>query len=68
MLHDKALDTGIIAIQDDMTVMISKKIKAKDNFYKNTIECYEGKKINCPEKFQPDLGFLAYHRNNIFQR
>ena len=68
MLHDKALDTGIIAIQDNMTIMISKRIKSKDDFYKNTIECYEGKEISCPEKFQPDLEFLAYHRNNIFQR
>ena len=68
MLHDKALDTGIIAIQEDMTIMISKRIKSKDDFYKNTIECYEGKEISRPEKFQPDLEFLAYHRNNIFQR
>ena len=68
MLHDKALDAGIISIQDNMTIIISKNIKSTDNFYKNTIEYYEGKEINCPEKFKPELDFLAYHRNNIFQR
>ena len=67
MLHDKAFDAGIITIQDDMKIIVSKSISPEDNFYKNTIEYYAGKEIKYPEKFQPKLEFLAYHRNRIFR-
>ncbi len=66
MLHDKAFDIGIITIQDDMTVMTSKTITSLDSFYENTIKIYEGKEIALPDKFQPNLDFLEYHRKNIF--
>ena len=66
MLHDKAFDIGIITIQDDMTVMTSKTITSLDSFYGTTIKSYEGKEITQPDKFQPNLDFLEYHRKNIF--
>ncbi len=68
MLHDKAFDLGIITINDDMTVHVSKKYLAKDKYFNSSISHYDGKMINLPEKFQPDVDFLAYHRDNIFEK
>ena len=67
MLHDKAFDIGLIAIQDDMTILISEKNIISDAFYQSAIRSYEGRKISCPDKFYPNLDFLNYHRNHIFQ-
>ena len=68
MLHDKAFDLGIITINDDMTIYVSRKNIAKDKYFDTSIGHYDGKKINLPEKFQPDADFLAYHRKNIFEQ
>jgi len=68
MLHDKAFDIGLITIERDMTVLVSKNIKIKDEFFNSSIHSYDGKEIFLPEKFQPDEKFLLYHRNNIFEK
>ncbi len=68
MLHDKAFDLGIITINDDMTIYVSRKNITKDKYFDTSIGHYDGKKIKLPEKFQPDADFLAYHRENIFER
>jgi putative restriction endonuclease len=68
MLHDKAFDIGLITIEDDLTVNVSKNIDACDDYYDLSIKAYDGKKIFLPEKFQPEESFLEYHRKNIFER
>ncbi|SMN02362.1 Possible restriction endonuclease [uncultured Candidatus Thioglobus sp.] len=68
MLHDKAFDLGIMTINDDMTIHVSKKNTAKDRYFDTSIGHYDGKQITLPEKFQPDANFLAYHRKNIFEK
>jgi len=66
MLHDKAFDLGIITINDDMTIQVSKKDIVQDNYFKSSIEFYDGKRITLPEKFQPNTDYLTYHRENVF--
>ena len=67
-LHDKAFDTGLITIDDDMTVRVSPNHnKGNDLFFSEAVEAYAGKPIYLPEKFPPDKEFLAYHRDQIFQ-
>ena len=66
-LHDKAFDIGIITIQHDMTIRVSKTITSSDSFYKETIGRYDGHTIILPDKFQPSQDFLEYHRTNIFK-
>lgn len=67
MLHDKAFDIGIITINQDLTVKVSEKSKIhNDIFFNETINAFEGRQISLPEKFQPQLDFLEYHRKNIF--
>lgn len=68
-LHDKAFDSGLIAIRDDMTVQVSRQqMLSNDRFFREAIEHYDGRPISLPDKFPPDRDFLAYHREHIFQR
>ncbi|KMP12047.1 restriction endonuclease [Candidatus Nitromaritima sp. SCGC AAA799-C22] len=68
MLHDKAFDIGIITIAKDMTVRVSRKHKAKsDYFFDTALLAYDGKPISLPDKFRPSEEFLTYHRQNVFE-
>ena len=67
-LHDKAFDSGIISIRDDMTVQVSRKYSvSNDQFFSESIEYYDGKAISLPGKFSPGRDFLSYHREHIFK-
>ena len=66
-LHDKAFDIGLITIEDNMTVRVSRKHPVRnDRFFSDSIELYDGQPIRQPEKFRPDKEFLAYHRSMSF--
>lgn len=68
-LHDKAFDIGVITILEDMTVCVSRKYAdSASHFFNVTLLAYDGKPISLPEKFRPHVDFLAYHRENIFER
>ena len=67
MLHDKAFDLGLITINEDMTVRVSRKEVINNDFFSSAIQSYDGKPIFLPEKFQPLEEFLSYHRHNIFE-
>ena len=68
MLHDKAFDTGIITIAEDMTISVSPEYAANaDHFFKSALLAYNGKLIALPEKFQPHREFLDYHRQYVFK-
>ena len=68
-LHDKAFDSGLLTLDDDMTIQISRKYTGtNDQFFLESIDRYAGSKINLPEKFVPDHNFISYHREYIFQR
>ncbi len=69
MLHDKAFDLGMITIDENMRVVVSHKyIDEGDAFYNQSIKSFEGKLITLPEKFLPELSFLEFHRENIFEK
>ncbi len=69
MLHDKAFDLGLIAVNEDMTVRVSRKEPtSKDSFFETSIRSFEGQQITLPEKFRPHSEFLAYHREYIFDK
>ena len=68
LLHDKAFDSGMITIRDDMTVQVSRQhMRMNDEFFTESIERYDGRPISLPDKFLPDRDFLAYHREHVFQ-
>lgn len=67
-LHDKAFDVGLITINDDMTVRVSRKnAPAADGFFWESVGNYDGRPICLPEKFAPGGEFLAYHREYVFE-
>lgn len=68
MLHDKAFDIGLITVESNMTVRVSKHIEISDGYFNSSITFYDGEKIKLPEKFQPDDKFFKYHRENIFEQ
>lgn len=66
-LHDRAFDSGIITITDDMTVYVSEQYRRRqDRFLSESISTYHGRPISLPHKFEPDREFLRYHREHIF--
>ena len=67
-LHDKAFDIGLITIDDDMTVRVSRKYPARnDRFFSSSLKEYDGQPIYLPTKFRPAGEFLYYHREHVFQ-
>lgn len=67
-LHDKAFDNGLITVDDDMRVRVSRKYSgSNDPYFSESIERFHGYGIALPEKFRPNRDFLSYHREHIFQ-
>jgi len=66
-LHDKAFDRGLIALDDDFRVMLSRDLKQRNEpFVKQFFHQLAGQVITLPERFVPDKGFLARHRDVVF--
>ncbi len=68
-LHDAAFDSGLIALDENFRVVLSKRLRS--HFPQPALEQsfvpFEGKPIHLPLKLaEPDAGFLAFHRKNIF--
>lgn len=67
-LHDAAFDQGFIAFDDELRLLLSKRLR---NFLphaavKQQFEAYEGQPLHLPEDaIPPDAGFLARHRERF---
>lgn len=68
-LHDRAFDAGLISIDENYRVMVSKLIKDSEFEHQsvNYFLPFEGKQIELPNKFLPDLEFIRYHNAEIFK-
>lgn len=66
-IHDRAFDKGLITISDDMRVVVSEELKRnKETFVVEVLLPLEGRSIELPEKFVPQMEFIAWHRNELF--
>jgi putative restriction endonuclease len=69
-LHDAAFDAGLITLDDNLGVILSKRLRKyfpQPALEQNFVP-FEGKPIRLPEKLaEPDQNFLCFHRENIFQ-
>ena len=66
-IHDRAFDTGLITITEDMKVRVSTKLRSADDpFFESSIMAFDGTTIELPEKFRPSELFLHHHRTIIF--
>jgi hypothetical protein len=68
-IHDAAFDAGLITLDDDFQVVLSKRLKGyfpQPALEQNFVP-YHGKRIELPAKLaEPNEAFLAYHRENVF--
>jgi putative restriction endonuclease len=69
-LYDKAFDKGLIAINENYQVIISKRLKQNSTkeFYHSFFTHIENKKINLPERYLPNKQFIQYHLDTIFSK
>lgn len=69
-LHDAAFDSGLITLDAQFKVLLSKRLRSY--FPQPTLEenfvPFEGKPIHLPDKLaEPDPEFLAFHRTEVFE-
>ncbi|MDP1680836.1 MAG: HNH endonuclease [Burkholderiales bacterium] len=63
-LHDKAFDKGLISLTDEFKVIVSDELKRRDEaFIKETLIPLDGRQIEMPARFLPDIKFIARHRD-----
>lgn len=66
-IHDKAFDEGLIALTDDLKVLVSRELKEqKAPIVSHVILPLEGRPIEVPERFSPTPEFVARHRSMVF--
>jgi len=66
-LHDKAFDRGLITLDDDFCVVLSRDLERRnEEFVKKFFHPLAGQPITLPERFVPDKNFIARHREAVF--
>ncbi len=68
-LHDRAFDRGLITLSDKLSVMVSPRLRcqAESPEIKTWLLDFDGISVRPPERFLPELEFLAWHRRHRFQ-
>jgi putative restriction endonuclease len=69
-LHDAAFDEGLITLDEELSVVLSKRLKSyfPQAALEQSFVPFEGKQIRLPEKIvEPDPEFLRFHRKRIFK-
>jgi hypothetical protein len=66
-IHDKAFDKGLITLDNDLRIIISDDLKRrKESFLQSVFIPLEGRHIELPERFTPDIEFITRHRAEEF--
>ena len=67
-LHDRAFDRGLITVEPDLSIRISRVVKrhSKEEFIRTAIIELDGRQIDLPEKFRPSPEFLEFHNRYVF--
>ena len=66
-LHDRAFDKGLMTIDFDLRVVVSRKVP-KDKPGEDLLWCYNGRRIEVPGRFKPRKEFIEYHNDVVFKR
>lgn len=69
-LHDAAFDAGLITLDENLKVILSKRLKGyfPQPALEQSFTPFEGIEIRLPEKVaEPDLEFLKFHRGVIYK-
>ncbi len=66
-IHDRAFDKGLITLTDDFKIVVSKELKRKkEPFVMEVLLPLDGHTIEPPERFAPQVEFIAWHRKELF--
>ncbi len=66
-IHDRAFDKGLITLTDDFKIVVSKELKRKkEPFVMEVLLPLDGRTIEPPERFAPQVEFIAWHRKELF--
>jgi putative restriction endonuclease len=65
-LHDRMFDAGLISLNDDFTVIVSKALDGYETA-KRAAMSISGMKLSIPADFAPKLEYLQYHRQHVFK-
>jgi len=68
-LYDKAFDIGLIGLNVDYSIIVSKKLKQNTAkpYYQQYFSHLENKAISLPQKYYPNKDFIEFHLDSIFQ-
>jgi predicted restriction endonuclease len=69
-LHERAFDTGLLAVDDSMRVMVAAAARCNrpPPVHRVALLEIEGSRLVRPRRFAPDPTALAWHRENVFGR
>jgi hypothetical protein len=68
-LHDAAFDSGLITLDEKLSVVLSKRLRSyfPQPTLEQTFQQFEGHRIRLPDKLAEPAGeFLEYHRKSVF--
>lgn len=69
-LHDAAFDNGLITLDDQLKVVLSKRLRSyfPQHALEQNFVPYEGMAIRLPERLaEPSEHFIRYHRESVFK-
>jgi len=69
VLHDRAFDRGLMTVDADSRLVISKRVKKTNPvpLHRVGLLDLEGQRISLPGRFLPDAKCLEYHRKSVFE-
>lgn len=67
-LHDRAFDRGLIALDDDLRVLVSARLRSRrpSSIHRVSLLEIEGQPLRPPTRFAPDPEAIRWHREHVF--
>lgn len=66
-IHDRAFDKGLISLTDEFKIIVSDELKQRnESFVIDVLLPLDGRTIEPPQRFTPQIEFIAWHRNELF--
>lgn len=66
-LHDRAFDRGLVTLSAELRLEVSPRVlRAAPSAAKDWLLDFQKAPIRLPERFAPDTGCLAWHRERVF--
>ena len=68
-IHDRAFDRGLVAVSEDLQVLVHPTIMAsKQPFVRGALVNFHSRPLRLPTRFPPRQEYLSWHRQNVFEQ